>query len=85
MIRKRQKASFILLPSSFILGLRVTDGTRTRDVQDHNLALCQLSYGHRAARVSAARRGKNILPQTVDVNIVATVHTARADGTRGSR
>jgi hypothetical protein len=26
---------------------RVTDGTRTRDVQDHNLALCQLSYGHR--------------------------------------
>src|SRR5262245_29400753 len=26
---------------------RVTDGTRTRDVQDHNLALYQLSYGHR--------------------------------------
>jgi hypothetical protein len=26
--------------------LWVTDGTRTRDVQDHNLALCQLSYGH---------------------------------------
>ena len=25
---------------------RVTDGTRTRDVQDHNLALYQLSYGH---------------------------------------
>ena len=25
----------------------VTDGTRTRDVQDHNLALYQLSYGHR--------------------------------------
>src|SRR5262245_8948971 len=28
-------------------GERVTDGTRTRDVQDHNLALYQLSYGHR--------------------------------------
>ena len=27
--------------------MRVTDGTRTRDVQDHNLALYQLSYGHR--------------------------------------
>src|SRR5687768_12758078 len=26
---------------------RVTDGIRTRDVQDHNLALYQLSYGHR--------------------------------------
>ncbi len=26
---------------------RVTDGARTRDVQDHNLALYQLSYGHR--------------------------------------
>jgi hypothetical protein len=25
----------------------VTDGIRTRDVQDHNLALYQLSYGHR--------------------------------------
>jgi hypothetical protein len=24
----------------------VTDGTRTRDVQDHNLALYQLSYGY---------------------------------------
>lgn len=24
----------------------VTNGTRTRDVQDHNLALYQLSYGH---------------------------------------
>lgn len=24
----------------------VTDGTRTRDIQGHNLTLCQLSYGH---------------------------------------
>ena len=35
--------------SSFIIHRfleRVTDGTRTRDVQDHNLALCQLSYSH---------------------------------------
>src|SRR5208282_4293198 len=26
---------------------RVTDGARTRDPKDHNLVLCQLSYGHR--------------------------------------
>jgi hypothetical protein len=25
---------------------RVTDGARTRDIEDHNLALYQLSYGH---------------------------------------
>ncbi len=25
---------------------RVTDGTRTRDSQDHNLVLYQLNYGH---------------------------------------
>lgn len=24
----------------------VTDGTRTRDIQDHNLVLYQLNYGH---------------------------------------
>ena len=48
----------------------MTDGIRTRDVQDHNLALYQLSYGHRFVgynyhnrrprrkqRVSAARSG----------------------------
>jgi hypothetical protein len=26
---------------------RVTDGIRTRDIEDHNLALYQLSYSHR--------------------------------------
>ena len=26
----------------------VTEGTRTPDIQDHNLALYQLSYGHHA-------------------------------------
>ena len=31
-------------------GLRVTDGARTRDPKDHNLVLCQLSYGHRVAK-----------------------------------
>ena len=44
---KGPKDSFILLPSSFIPGFRVIDGTRTRDIQDHNLALYQLSYDHR--------------------------------------
>lgn len=28
------------------------DGARTRDIQDHNLALYQLSYDHRADAVS---------------------------------
>ncbi len=28
------------------LPLGVTDGTRTRDSQDHNLVLYQLNYGH---------------------------------------
>src|SRR6476469_4553528 len=47
-------SSFCLHPSSF--DFRVTDGTRTRDVQDHNLALYQLSYGHRT-NVQRERRG----------------------------
>jgi hypothetical protein len=38
-----------------VKGLRVTDGTRTRDVQDHNLALYQLSYGHRRGEIFAVR------------------------------
>jgi hypothetical protein len=25
----------------------VSDGIRTRDIQDHNLVLCRLSYTHR--------------------------------------
>ena len=29
---------------------RVTDGARTRDPKDHNLVLCQLSYGHQIAK-----------------------------------
>jgi hypothetical protein len=35
----------------------VTDGIRTRDVQDHNLALCQLSYGHRVGQYYNGRNG----------------------------
>ncbi len=31
----------------------VTDGARTRDSQNHNLELYQLSYGHRLVRGSA--------------------------------
>jgi hypothetical protein len=31
----------------------VTDGTRTRDIQDHNLALYQLNYGHHVGRQCA--------------------------------
>ena len=53
-----QKAPLILLPSSLILRVWVTDGTRTRDVQDHNLALYQLSYGHRVGHQMAPARGE---------------------------
>jgi len=42
-----------LLTCCFLFG--VSDGIRTRDIQDHNLALCQLSYAHHAVR--AARGG----------------------------
>src|SRR5687768_661695 len=47
-----------ILPAARKGVIRVTDGTRTRDVQDHNLALYQLSYGHRFGDVlfSAAHR-----------------------------
>ena len=31
------------MPSDFV---RVADGTRTRDSQDHNLVLYQLNYSH---------------------------------------
>ena len=53
-----QKAEGLFHPSAFILQpypKRVTDGTRTRDVQDHNLALYQLSYGHRRNIPTLAR------------------------------
>jgi hypothetical protein len=33
----------------------VSDGTRTRDIQDHNLALYQLSYAHHRCRATAER------------------------------
>ena len=47
---EKKTAEGLFHPSAFIVHpypARVTDGTRTRDVQDHNLALYQLSYGHR--------------------------------------
>jgi len=40
------------LPAACCPLKRVTDGTRTRDVQDHNLALYQLSYGHRYIEIA---------------------------------
>ena len=55
-------STFIILHSE----KGVTDGTRTRDVQDHNLALYQLSYGHQLTRRRHANAfdGANILPET---------------------
>ena len=70
------ESPFSIQQSSFSNRFRVTDGTRTRDVQDHNLALYQLSYGHhrlapaggedtgslsrRRAKVSTATRGARL-------------------------
>ena len=34
----------------------VSDGARTRDTQDHNLVLYQLSYTHHVSRTAARRR-----------------------------
>ena len=47
--QKTQNPVFVLHSAFIILHFPewVTDGTRTRDVQDHNLALYQLSYGYR--------------------------------------
>ena len=42
----------------------MTDGTRTRDIQDHNLELYQLSYGHHQNK--ASRRFRS------DVNLIFT-------------
>ena len=39
----------------------VTDGTRTRDIQDHNLALYQLNYGHHVGR-QCATPGRRLHP-----------------------
>ena len=33
----------------------MSDGTRTRGIQDHNLALYQLSYAHHCCRATARR------------------------------
>lgn len=40
---------------------RVTEGTRTPDIQDHNLALYHLSYGHHGIR-SADHLDRSIRP-----------------------
>ena len=35
-----------------------TNGTRTRDIQDHNLALYHLSYGRRSGALDRPRAGR---------------------------
>ena len=59
---------FFIPHSSFCIRKEgVTDGARTRDVQDHNLALYQLSYGHRVSNgfhtPGAARRAISTTPR----------------------
>jgi hypothetical protein len=55
----------------------VTDGTRTRDVQDHNLALYQLSYGHHGGAFCSAVPG--LLPIRGNGSIVHRVSGAGQD------
>ena len=38
---------------------RVSDGARTRNPQDHNLVLCQLSYTHHRGPTSLAEGSRN--------------------------
>lgn len=53
---------------------RVTDGTRTRDVQDHNLALYQLSYGHQLERPIVLHSTSRVNPALP----ISTRHTTPA-------
>jgi hypothetical protein len=55
---QKPRSAFSIHHSALVLG--VTDGTRTRDVQDHNLALYQLSYGHRESPDFIARWGATV-------------------------
>lgn len=58
---------------------RVTNGTRTRDFQDHNPALCQLSYGHQQNRAGATPRpGENDRRSSGEGNCVAADPVADA-------
>jgi hypothetical protein len=52
-VKDEWPGGFILHPSAFILRSGVTDGIRTRDIKDHNLALYQLSYSHHVADLPA--------------------------------
>ena len=62
---------FFIPHSSFCIRKEgVTDGARTRDVQDHNLALYQLSYGHRVFGEAA--------------NMRCSARTVNADARRGT-
>jgi hypothetical protein len=39
----------------------VSDGTRTRDIQDHNLTLYQLNYTHHCCQSPGRRTAPSIL------------------------
>lgn len=54
----------------------VTDGNRTRDIQDHNLTLCQLSYGHHGGAQSLP----DLLQNSTTKFILGPAHRARAAG-----
>jgi hypothetical protein len=75
-MKKRRPDEFH--PSSFRLHpstKRVIDGARTRDIQDHNLALYQLSYDHRMERfilVFAAGGVKTVLRRRIKACLDAT-------------
>lgn len=45
-----------------LLDIGVTDGARTRDNQNHNLGLYQLSYGHRRGADHTGSPGKREAP-----------------------
>src|SRR2546430_17661584 len=71
--------------SAFLYSARVTDGTRTRDVQDHNLALYQLSYGHRVRPVGANCRTRAFLPRKSRLSSIAASRAAGHCGMQNSK
>jgi hypothetical protein len=57
--------------------LRVNDGARTRDLLDHNQALCQLSYTHHAAHTAAFVRWR-LEPDTGNDPVTSSLPRTRS-------
>ena len=75
-----------LINERVLVGLRVANGTRTRDHRDHNPGLYQLSYRHHARTMLSADRGSLATlkrePRRPHRRKAAADSSIRADATR---